>query len=35
MSVKSQFALNLNEEFPNLTNSPVLETDTALNNFGS
>ena len=25
MSVQSQFALNLNEEFPNLTNSPVLE----------
>ena len=25
MSVQSQFALNLNEEFPNLTNSPILE----------
>lgn len=25
MSVQSQFALNLNEEFPNLTNSPFLE----------
>jgi uncharacterized protein (TIGR04255 family) len=25
MSVPSQFALNLNEQFPNLTNSPVLE----------
>ncbi len=25
MSVQSQFALNLNEEFPNLVNSPILE----------
>ena len=25
MSVQAQFALNLNEEFPNLTNSPILE----------
>ena len=25
MSVSSQFAINLSEKFPNLTNSPILE----------